>query len=123
MRTRLLASCDAFLDSSFTPFLDPKMLSLVNSSSRGKSNTPYVSSAYFFSMFLFCPRTWERRHYLRDKAGDGEHEERYPNHGGKHSERELWQLVQQWDQMRIIHVKAREQDDIRPNCPDNMGNH
>src|SRR3989442_1398813 len=116
-------ACDAFLDSSFTPFLAPKMLSLVNSSSRGKSSTPDVSSAYFFSLFLFHPRTWERRHRPRDKAGDGQHDERDPNHGGKHPERDLWQLVQQWDQMRIIHVKARQQDDIRPNRPDNMGNH
>src|SRR5437588_9010675 len=71
----------------------------------------------------FSSRSVRLRNCFRSIVGNGSNNERYPNRRGKHPERKLWQLVQQWYQMSIINVKASKQDNIRPNHPHNMRNH
>src|SRR5262249_32135871 len=74
-------------------------------------STEMLGSSYVF-LLPFHPWSPGWRSHVRDKAGDGEHDERYPDHSRKHPERERRELLQARDQVGVIHVKGRPQDNI-----------
>ena len=59
---------------------------------------------------------------FRRKTREGHHQERERDERGQHPERECRKLLQAWDQVGVIHVKGRPQDDVGPDHSDDVGN-
>src|SRR5260370_35997881 len=82
-----------------------------------------ITFLFLFHDIPFRPQSGGGSKRTWSKARKRQDDEWYPDQGGKHPECELRESIEQWDQVGIIHVKAGQQDDIRPNHPDDMNNH
>src|SRR5258708_12933882 len=71
---------------------------------------------------LSVRRALEFRRYggFRCETGEGQYQERKRDEAGKHPERERRKLLQARNQVGVIHVKGRPQNDVRSNHADDM---